>query len=146
MKAARCMATVLLTCSALMATACGGGAGGGGSSCGGATMNFVYDWTCNGSNCPDVGDLSVTSQNGANVSGFLILCIGNGSCTSFCSAGADSENSFTGTVSGNCINLTSTDGTWSASGVANGNNMALTISSDSANCFGAQTRSVNVGH
>jgi len=136
----------LALCGALLLTACGSSNGSTSCTGSGAPMDFAYDWTCNGSGCPDVGDLSVTSQDASSVSGFLILCVGNGSCTSFCMAGANSENSFTGTVSGNCINLTSTDGTWSASGVANGNNMSLTISSDSANCFGAQSRTVNVGH
>ena len=143
MKTARRMAAVFVTCSALMVTGCGGG--GGDASCGGATMNFAYDWTCNGNNCPDTGTLSVKSQNGTDLSGFLILCIGNNSCQSFCYASQNTENAFTGTVSGNCINLTSTDGTWSAHGVANGNNMTFTIATGSSNCLGAQTKTVTLG-
>jgi hypothetical protein len=129
----------------LFLSACGGG--GGSSSCtpGITPTNFKFMWTCT-SNCPDVAVLDITSQAGSTVAGSIALCTGTGSCPGLCSASADAENSFTGTASGNCIDLSSTDGTWTAHGTSNGNNMQFTINSTAGNCYGAQSRTVTLGH
>ncbi len=122
------------------------GCGDGGTSCtGGSPSNVHYLWTCT-STCPDVAELDVASQAAGNVSGSITLCTGTGSCPMLCNASANSENSFTGTVSGNCIDLRSTDGTWTAHGATNGNTMQFTINSTSGNCYGAQSQTVMLGH
>jgi hypothetical protein len=128
----------------LFVSACGGG--GESSSCAGGTpTNSHYLWTCT-SNCPDVAELDITSQAESTVSGSITLCTGTGACPMLCDAGANSENSFTGTVSGNCIDLSSTDGTWAAHGIVTGNTMQFTINSGAGNCYGAQSRTVTLGH
>jgi len=147
MKTTRSLPIALVVSGAAFFIACGGGGGGGGPSCSsGPPDNFAYQWNCSGNNCPDVGELVVETQTGSAVTGFVIICIGNGSCTSFCIASDNSENSFTGTVSGNCIDLTSNDLTWTAQGIATGNNMQFTIRSNASNCFGVQTRTITLGH
>jgi len=143
MKTALVAAIAVATAGVMSMSACGGSAA---SSCtGGTPTNVLYLWTCT-SNCPDVADLDIASQSGSSVTGYITLCTGSGACPAFCNAGANSENSFTGTASGDCLQLTSTDGTWSAQGILNGNNMQFTISSSSGNCFGAQTQTVTLGH
>ncbi len=129
----------------LFVSGCGGD--GGSSSCttGGTPSNVRDLWTCT-SNCPDVAELDVSSQAGSAVSGSITLCMGNGACPMLCDASANSENSFTGTVSGNCVDLSSTDATWSAHGAVNGNTMQFTIHSSSGNCYGAQSQTVTLGH
>jgi len=107
----------------------------------------MYSWSCTGNNCPDVAIITVTSQSGSTVSGFLQLCVESGQCGEMCVGGSTSpETTFSGTVSGNCIDVTSTDGTWSGRGTANGNNMEFTITSTAQNCFGARSQTVTLGH
>jgi hypothetical protein len=144
MRTALNASAALTLCGALLLTACGSDNGSTSCTGSGAPLNFEYSWTCTG--CGNPAGLYVTSQSGSAVAGFIMICSGNGSCQDFCMAGADSDNSFTGTVSGNCLNVESNDGTWSASGAANGNNMQITVSSTASNCFGAQSQTVNVGH
>jgi hypothetical protein len=137
-------AVALATCSALFLCACGSDNSTASCTGTGSPANFVYYWAC--MSCGNPAGLDVTYQSGSSVSGSILLCSGNGACPMLCDASANTENSFTGTVSGNCININGTDGTWSASGVANGNNMQITITSTAGNCFGAQTQTVTVGH
>lgn len=100
-----------------------------------------------GSNCPDVADVTVMSQSGTTVSGFIQLCLVSDQCSAMCTGGSTgSETTFTGTVTGNCISVTSTDGTWSGQGIANGNNMQFTMHTTAQNCYGAKTQTVNLGH
>jgi predicted small secreted protein len=137
--------TVLFVVSSMVLSACGGGGGGGGTDpCSGPTANVAYNWTC--TTCSNPGALDVITQSGASISGYIMLCSGNGSCPSFCIVGANNENSFTGAVSGSCISVRSNDGTWSASGRVTGNSMQITVTSTSANCFGAQTQTASLGH
>jgi hypothetical protein len=138
--------TAIMLSAIVLSSGCGSSKSGG-PSCGGATVDVAGEWTCSGGCGVDVAELWVNSQTETSVTGNIIICVGDGTCTAFCDAteGGNSETAFTGSVSGDCIHLTSTDGTWSASGSVNGNNMALTLTTNSSNCFGSGTKKVALG-
>lgn len=139
---------------AVLLSSCGGGGGGGGESPANpnqAAVNMQYSWGCPSCGNPagmDITNQTSTGTNTATISGFIMVCSGNGSCQSFCSASANAENSFSGTVTGNTFSVTNTANPsgWSASGYVVGATMTVTVVSNSNGCYGNQTQTQTLSH
>lgn len=148
---------ILVLFTAVLFASCGGGGGGGGGSSPAnpnqPAVNTQYHWVCPSGTCGNPAGMDVTNQTStgtdtATISGFITVCSGNGTCTAFCDAIANSENSFSGTVSGNTFSVTNTaiPSGWSASGYVVGATMTVTVVSNSNGCYGNQTQTKTLTH
>ena len=137
---------VLFVASIVVLAACGSGCGGGSGSPANPNepaVNMEFSWTC--PSCSEPTGVYITNQTStgsdtATISGFIMVCSGNGSCPEYCSASADAdhENTFSGTVSGNTFSVTNTaiPSGWSASGYVVGASMRATVVSNVNGCYG----------